>query len=610
MRRLVILLIIALVGATARARATSITLTVQEPSGIARLNDPVTSGVPIATTDTSNVSWALLDGAREIPVQTRVLFGIRNPWLLLDFQASVAAGATRTYTLVSRPATVTASPALGIDDTGSGSITVVTGPLKVVIGRNPFNLFDQVWLDRNHNGAFESGTSPSERLVNSTSSDNLPLVLAGDLTRRGRRAPLRWSWEDRGPLRATLRVDGYYGDPNVPNDTLLYYTDRITFHAGQTYVTVEHMIRNAFRSSERYVKVRSARLLVPGSSPAVGLSRRSGDRVWIAPGHRGASFEMIPDSLTYTASFRDGARTQKILRVSSNGGMIIPDRSQHGAGVRFDFSDTTLTKGEQERRQGRTLDRLVALAPATWYSEAGAFGSEHFGTWEDEQAADRQWGWQWPNTTPSPVWNVWFTCYSLEHDVPRPDWDYYPSWSSLSTALGAEEDNLWAHLLMYARVGQRSYLDRAARWARYFASEAAYRTDGIAVKDPTHCATVSRARKNLPTGVALTVADTSFIGFNTQNEVSRGKNERNHSWNGGLVDYYYMTGDRDALAAALDIAEQSKQYGDRLPRGRRGPAVLCPHVSQPAAGLGGHRVTLLATQRQSPEGDVLPLASL
>jgi len=556
--RLAFCLVIALAGAAARASATSITLTVEEPSGIARVNEAVTSGVPIATADTSNTAWALFDGFREIPVQTRVLFGVRNPWLLLDFQASVEADAVKSYTLVSRTPTVTASPALSIDDTAPGSITVVTGPLKVVIGKNPFNLFDGVWLDRNHNGIFDTGSSPSERLVNSTGNDNLPIVLAGDITRSGRRAPLGWSWEDRGPLRATLRVDGYYGDPKVASDTLLYYTDRITFLAGQTFVTVEHRIRNSFRASERYVKVKSARLLVPGSNPGSGRIRRSGDRVWIAPGHRGASFEMIPDSLVYTAGFKNDVLTKKALRVSSNGGMIIPDRSHHGAGVRFDFSDTTLSKSEQDRRRTRYLDRLAALAPASWYSEAGAFGSEQFGTWEDEKAANRLWGWQWPNTTPSPIRDVWFTCYSYEHALARPGWDYYPSWSTMSAALSLEEDNLWAHLLMYARVGQRTYLDRAERWARYFASEFAYRTDGVAYEDPAHCYAVTRARKNLPTGVTLTVADTSFIRFNTKDELLRGKDERNHSWNGGLVDYYYLTGDRDALAAALDIAERTK----------------------------------------------------
>src|SRR5262249_55107927 len=139
-------------ASTTPSSATTITLTVQEPSGIDRVNDPVTSGVPIAPEDTSNTAWALFEGSREIPLQTKVLYGIRTPWLLLDFQASMAFGRTRTYTLVSHAPTVTASPALRIDDGAPGSITVITGPLKVVISKSRFNLFDEVWLDRNHDG--------------------------------------------------------------------------------------------------------------------------------------------------------------------------------------------------------------------------------------------------------------------------------------------------------------------------------------------------------------------------------------------------------------------------------------------------------------------------
>src|SRR5262249_50299401 len=162
------------------------------------------------------------------------------------------------------------------------------------------------------------------------------------------------------------------------------------------------------------------------------------------------------------------------------------------------------------------------------------FGSEHFGTWEDEKNANRQWGWKWPNSTHSPIRNVWFTCYSYEHKLSRPDWDYYPSWATMSAALGPEEDNLWANLLMYARVGQRTSLARADRWARYFAWEYAPRPDGFAYVSRTACSPQARSRSNLPTGVALTDADTSFIRFDTQDVFSSGRDEPNHSWNGGL----------------------------------------------------------------------------
>src|SRR5262245_25067507 len=117
--RVAIAMLVASALTAAGARATVVSLTVDEPSGIARTDDPVTSGVPITPEDTLATSWALFDGATEIPLQTRVLFGIRTPWLLLDFQASLDPGARKTYTLVSQRPTVTASPALNINESSS-----------------------------------------------------------------------------------------------------------------------------------------------------------------------------------------------------------------------------------------------------------------------------------------------------------------------------------------------------------------------------------------------------------------------------------------------------------------------------------------------------------
>src|SRR5262245_39670755 len=257
-------LITLLVALAPPARATTIHLTAQDPAGVGSIGDPVTRGVPIAQPATaSSVRWALFDGSTEIPVQTVVLPGVRNSWLLLDFRSTVGSGATKTYTLISRNPTATASPALNITET-PGKITVTTGPLKVEVNKLLFNLFETVWLDKNHNGGF----STSEKVVLPTIADNLPLVTADNARKLGRRLPLSVSWDDKGPLRATLRVDGFYGDSLVPTDTLLYYTTRMTFYAGQQYVTVQHLIRNSFHAYERYVKVKSAKLLI-GTNGAI-----------------------------------------------------------------------------------------------------------------------------------------------------------------------------------------------------------------------------------------------------------------------------------------------------------------------------------------------------
>ena len=543
------------------ARATTVTLTVTDPSNLARINNPVTSGVPISPGDTlPTVQWRLIGPSGEIPVQTKALYGIRNPWLLVDFVASVGANGSATYTLESVAPSVTASPALTIDESNPSKIIVVTGPLKVVIGLNPFNLFDEVWLDKNHNGAFSDS---NEKLVQVTTNDNLPLTPAGtDSMRVGRRTPTSWRWEDKGPLRATLRVDGFYGAPSVPADTLLRYTTRLTFYAGQRFVTVDHTIRNSFYLSERFVKVKSAKLLVGSqTAPATKRVTRSGDQVWLYPSSGMGSLELIPDQFTYSSAYT-GGRVNHTIDVDGNGGLILGDWSYHGGRVRFDFSDTTLTSTEQANRTTAFVDRLFALAPANWYSDRGAFASEDFGTYQDEKDANTAWGWAWPNPGPDNCAILNMPPCSDEHALPRPNTAYYPSWSTISATDDLESDDPWGHAMMYARTGQRTYLDRLDRWARYAAWEFAWRTDDFAFRDFGFCDSLLRARNDLPAGT-FTQADQDYINFNMRrplndNVYSSGKTDGGHTWNGGLVDYYYLTGDRDALTAAIDLAEQSK----------------------------------------------------
>jgi hypothetical protein len=101
------------------------------------------------------------------------------------------------------------------------------------------------------------------------------------------------------------------------------------------------------------------------------------------------------------------------------------------------------------------------------------------------------------------------------------------------------------------------YFLRARGWATYMKWEFAYRTDGFpyAADDfwdgPNP---VVRGPALMP--AAPTAVDMAYIN----NNIKRGKVQANHTWNGGLVDYYYLTGDRDALQAALDLAEQSARY--------------------------------------------------
>lgn len=519
----------------------TIPLTIRDYAGVARVGEPVTTGIPISPSQVGS-SWALFDGTQEIPLQTTVLPHRSAPWLLLDLQTSLDANQERAFTLREQaPAVSTTKPIVIIET--SSRITVTTGLLRTDLGKTVFNLLDNVWFDANANGSFAS----TEKIISAGSASNLTARSAGagsDVPGRG--LPSKLEWEYRGPMRATLRVDGAYANGT---DTLLNWTTRLTWYAGQTFVRVDHVIRNSLRTRERYVKLSSARLRI-GAATAASRVQRSGALVW-ADANPGATLELIPATAVVSTAYDPMAvppvaRVNATFDVDVNGGLVIGDLSHHGATWILEFSDPSAS--ERARRAAVAADPLVALAAPERYSELGAFGLQHASTYEDEKNAYRRWGWTWP--TPGNPW-------SEEHNLPRVQ-DLYASWADIDASMDPESDDLWQNVVMFARVRLPYYLDRLRAWARYARMERAFRTDGFDYAGAwgqfgDGPGTVSREPALAPT---LTALDDAYIRHNIKN----GKPRSSHIWNGGLLDVYYLTGDRDALEAAIDVAEQSERF--------------------------------------------------
>lgn len=521
--------------------AEAIPLTVRESGGLARVSEPVTTGIPIAPSQAGS-SWALFDGTQEIALQTTVLPHRTTPWLLLDFQSSQDANQEKSFTLREQAPTVSAARPIVITETSS-RITVTTGTLRTDLSKTTFNLLDNVWLDLNASGSFSSG----ERIITAGSASNLTVRVAGassDIAGRG--LPSKLEWEYRGPMRATLRVDGAYASGA---DTLLGWTTRLTWYAGQTCVRVEHALRNSNRTRERYVKLSSARLRI-GSATATGRIERAGATLW-ADATPGAILELIPATVVVSTAYDPTAvpaiaRVNTTVDVDANGGLLLGDLSHHGAAWVLEFSDPGAS--ERTRRAAVAADPLVALAAPERYSELGAFGLQRASTYEDEKNAYRRWGWTWPTSG-----NLW----SEEHDLPRVR-DLRASWSEIDATMDPESDDLWQNIVMLARVRLPFYLDRLRAWARYARTEWAFRTDGFSYAGAwgqfgDGPGTVSREPVIAPT---LTVLDDAYLRRN----IKPGKPRSSHLWNGGLLDAYYLTGDRDALEAAIDVAEQCERF--------------------------------------------------
>lgn len=523
-------------------------VTVTDWSNINRTNEPVTAGIPVPTT-AIGLPWALYDGAQQIPLQTTDLPGRKTPWVLLDFQSTISAGATKTYTL--KQQTPTANPDQPVVITeNANQITVSTGPIRTQLSKTSFNLFDTVWRDQNADGVFEAGET-----VVSPLADNLTITdtsIANGGTELEYSAVVQATdieWEYQGPLRATLRIEGRYENPlsTLPNQTLLFFTTRLTWYAGQTQVKIDHLLRNSFAAKEHWAKLASAKLNA-GTSTTTDRIAKSGDVLW-SNRPAGTSLELIPPTLDISDEY-DPYGTPPVERlqynppinIDANGGMIIGDQSYHGATIHIDFA-AALSGPESTRRTTAAKDPLIALAPESRYSELGAFGSERFGTYTDEKNTYAKWGWTWPNAGPQFQW-------SEEHNRPRVQ-DMYMTWST-TMADDFEADELWQNIMMLARVRIPYFLDRLRSYARFWNWEWTYRSDGYEFNGSWHWFYGNGIVRTPAIQPTLTAADSDFIAHN----VKLAKADATHNWNGGSIDYYYLTGDQDSLRAAIDMAEQ------------------------------------------------------
>ena len=222
-------------------------LTVTEPSGVARSSWPVTSGVPLARgalRDPDRV--VLLDGqGRPLPLQTEVL--TRWPdgsirWLLLDFPIDLPANQTSVLQLrygndvvaEGRKAADSANT-LRVEETDE-AVTLDTGPLKLEVSKTRFRLLDRVWIDRDGDGRIAN----AERVTASQGAGIQLTTPNGDVFRADS-APCQIRVEQRGPLRACLRISG---DHTGPSGKMFRYIVRLHAWQGQPFVRLHYTFIN------------------------------------------------------------------------------------------------------------------------------------------------------------------------------------------------------------------------------------------------------------------------------------------------------------------------------------------------------------------------------
>jgi hypothetical protein len=514
----------------------SVPVTVTEPAGIARRSEPATGGIPFKKGQVRDASELALftSAGQPVPAQFSKLSGYGDgsvQWALVDFPADVPAGGRAEY--VVRPGKP-AAPAKPLKITEAGdSVVVDTGAARFTVSRADCSLLASVEL-----GGRKMAGPGSAEVVDA----------AGKTLKAGR--PSRVTWEYRGPVRATLRLEGPYLDGG--GKAFLFYTARLTFWSGSSLVRAVHSLRNSQEDGGTEAKIREARLSLGlgfsaaerGKGPTwtglgdgqVGLlvAHRHGGGCFPGGG-KNALHRLEATGKEVTVWAVPPAPGKGRLAGYGNDHFALADCAHKDTEVWLDFHAGSRDAAANEARRKALAGWLHALADPAWISETEAMGYGKFGTLADEIASYKKWGWSgWDDQKKHP------------RSPHRPDAYVSKIWVHEES----ESDSAECYLLMYLRTGERGYLDLGRAWAEQHKTHYAYRTDGFEYQGHT-----KRGRKG---SKGLLVGWYSPKGDPYRWQDSR--SEYCHFYCRGILDYYCLTGDVDALEGGRDLVEEVSSW--------------------------------------------------
>ncbi len=571
-------------GLNSLTPAVEVPVNVAEPAGIARKAEPVSGGIslPAGMFKPGTVKLALFDGNKSIPVQvSELVVGPKGfvRWVLLDFQLDLGANETKKLLLKAGVPVVPAQP-LKISESAN-VVYVNTGRVSFEIRKDkPFSLNENVTV--NGQAVVDSGRiSYVDGLVDKRYFADTPNLVK-----------LHYA----GPMRVTIEVRGRFGDDRTAQ---MAYCTYITAWADRSDILVRHSLINS-RSDRRYfVKVKSSRIelkpTITGGSIEVGADKpvtvNSGGEITLYQGleeerNRELESAKLIQEVRQLWSGRGAQgwisygsiwvgdrlfRTDppRILSVSSEGTLVLEaadklfegreqgqnivgrpyasqddyrwlyDCSAHSSEYRIDF-DGKDNGVELEENANTSAARVWAFAPGQWYSRCGVLAVGRFGTLADERACHKEWGWtaaREPDRSTNPYR---FVGYEDNH---------YES----------EADSAEGLLLMFLRTDKRGFFDEAEAWVRYHTDLQAWRTEGWQWKDGGIWFPQGGPPGNRP---VRDKANLEFVHWNNGTNVDRtlwrlamAKSCYCHFYGAGLVDWFCLTGDREALQAAIDNCE-------------------------------------------------------
>lgn len=620
MKKVLVVLCLASLLAPAMGQELAVPITVQDAAGVARVSEPASGGIPLPWGKyQKDQGFALFEGDKEVPAQAIPLVVDEKGflrWVLLDFQADLAAKEKRTYTLKTLAPKAKPAQALKVTD-GTDGVTVDTGKIKFTISKSkPFSLLSAV----------EAGGKAVADGGEASYTDSF------DGKRYVADKPASVQVEYQGPMRTTICAKGrFVGD----DQTQLRYIARITAWAGRSDVHVKYSLSNSneehytwrrikdssiemklagsaagaivgagkpaeadapcwIQQSSRVVKAAAhgednlgnAGWLhaTPGATGPGGAKAMSGDKeLWVSAGKgdvaEGWIAARVGGALVAVNDLYFVEDPARRLTVNKNSivltGVAEPlegAASPFGDRHRWILDSSHLTSqyvidfqapaavADLSARAKAVRSLLHAMAPPAWYFETEGLAAGKIGTQEDELACYKKWNWAYD-----------------DKEIPRGPGGriaVMPRWSGGDdNHYTSEQDTLDGLLLMYLRTGYRSFFDASESWANYFMDLQGWRTDGWKFKDGGVWWTSGGPLGNSPqrgkdpvtglrNGVPAPWTKEPKEPFNKQSIAdvwfqANAKACYCHNWGEGIAGWFCITGDRDALETAVDCVEQN-----------------------------------------------------
>jgi hypothetical protein len=530
----------------------TVPLTIKEPAGVARVQEPACGGVPLPWgVYRRDTAFRVTLNGKDIPAQVIPLVVDEKGflrWVLVDTQVDVPAGGNVELTLTTGKSGAAPATALKVQEDADG-VSVDTGKASFTISKTkPFSLFSTVTA-----GGKTVVSGGSAVYVDVTDKDN-PITCTAA-------APTSVEVSEAGPMRVTIKVAGPFdGDA----DTKMTYVAWITAWAGQSRVAVKYSLANS--NPDQFVPFRMidesrVALKAPGAADAEGPGPV------VTAGGLSAHDLLFEVKQPRKLEVRNGELLLRGItpmaeatgKTPSAGRSVILVDSSH-ASSRYVLD---LAGGDLTARKDADRNILHVMAPLKSYFDTGNLAVGKFGIQEDEFTCYDTWKWQYDKSKApqKPGYKMPVCRYVHGED------NHYES----------EEDIVEALVLMYLRTGARDFFTTAQAWADYSMDLQQFRTDGWRFKDggvwwnrggPSLGNRAQRAkdpvtglRDSLPnpwyTGEKIGKCAVSKGDVTELDILSDSKQCYCHNHGAGLAAWFCLTGERDSLEAAVDSVEQN-----------------------------------------------------